>query len=119
MKVVIMILFLVSGLFMASVDAKQPKSTAPYSPEKGVLCDQYICADSKGISSVLTKRYVGAVEAKKLELIGDFDHTAFTFSNGVSCDVSEKLCRQNRYFGADGKRSGVVNRHFTKILFGN
>ncbi|MEY7343618.1 YcgJ family protein, partial [Escherichia coli] len=27
---------------------------------------------------------------------------------GVFCDVKEKLCRDDRYFGVDGKRSGKI-----------
>ncbi|HFZ7861054.1 TPA: YcgJ family protein [Salmonella enterica subsp. enterica serovar Potsdam] len=119
MKSVIMALFLVPGLFMASAGAKQPESAAVYSPGRGVLCDQYFCADSTGISFVLTKHYAGSVQLKKLKSMGDFDRTAFTFSNGIFCDVKERLCRQDHYFGNDGKRSGVVNQHFTKILFGS
>lgn len=82
MKSVIMALFLVPGLFMASAVAKQPESAAVYSPGRGVLCDQYFCADSTGISFVLTKHYAGSVQLKT-EIYGDFDRTAFTFSNGI------------------------------------
>ncbi|ENT7553171.1 YcgJ family protein, partial [Shigella flexneri] len=29
----------------------------------------------------------------------------------------EKLCRDDRYFGVDGKRSGKINQTTTKMLF--
>ncbi|ECI4012058.1 hypothetical protein DN310_22780 [Salmonella enterica subsp. salamae] len=119
MKTVIMALCLVPELFMASAVANQTESAAIYSPERGVLCDQYFCADSGGISFALTKHYAGSAQLKKLKFMRDFDRTAFTFSNGIFCDVKERLCRQDRYFGNDGKRSGVVNHYFTKILFGS
>ena len=35
----------------------------------------------------------------------------------VFCDVKEKLCRDDRYFGVDGKRSGKINQTTTKMLF--
>lgn len=119
MKMVKMVLLLVPAVLMASAIAKQDGAAVPYSPEQGVLCDQYFCADSNGISFVLTKRYAGSAQLKKLESMGDFDRTAFTYSNGIFCDVNEKLCRQDRFFGVDGKRSGAVNQHFTQILFGS
>lgn len=49
---------------------------------------------------------------------GDFDRSEFTFSNGVFCDSKERLCRKERYLGLDGKRSGVVDEHYTELLFG-
>ena len=35
---------------------------------------------------------------------------------GVVCDPY-KLCRDDRYFGVDGKRSGKINQTTTKMLF--
>ncbi|HBA6306489.1 TPA: hypothetical protein J2F63_004671, partial [Escherichia coli] len=46
-----------------------------------------------------------------------YDPSEFTFANGVFCDVKEKLCRDDRYFGVDGKRSGKINQITTKMLF--
>ncbi|EKH0144839.1 hypothetical protein O4N03_004283, partial [Shigella flexneri] len=46
-----------------------------------------------------------------------YDPSEFTFVNGVFCDVKEKLCRDDRYFGVDGKRSGKINQTTTKMLF--
>lgn len=90
----------------------------PYSPHPGVLCDAYICADSTGISQALTGKYLGQGRADKLAAAGAFDTRAFTFAGGLFCDVEEKLCRDDRYFGPDGKRSGRVNHHYTALLFG-
>ncbi|WP_187426364.1 YcgJ family protein, partial [Enterococcus faecium] len=46
-----------------------------------------------------------------------YDPSEFTFANGVFCDVKEKLCRDDRYFGVDGNRSGKINQTTTKMLF--
>ncbi|CAJ9632701.1 prophage protein [Burkholderia pseudomallei] len=96
----------------------QPRHPAVYSPAAGVLCDRYVCADDQGISRVLTERYLGKRVAAKAFSQGDFDPTEFTFANGVFCDVKERLCRDDRYYGADGKRSGAVSRRYTELLFG-
>lgn len=89
---------------------------AVYSPAKGVLCDKYACADDKGLSKKLTEQYVGRKAATKLFSQGDFDVSEFTFSNGVFCDAKERLCRKDRYFEANGKRSAVSDK-YTKLLF--
>lgn len=70
------------------------------------------------ISVRLTARYIGERQAKNLEILGRADLMAFTFDGGVFCDTREKLCRDDKYFGTDGKRSGKINNHFTEILFG-
>jgi hypothetical protein len=88
------------------------------SPAPGVLCDRYLCADEKGVSQGLTKKYLGERAATRLFSQGEFDVKQFTFSNGVFCDVTDRLCRENRYFGTDGKRSGAVSKKYTAILFG-
>ena len=94
--------------------ANAVRSVAP-----GVLCDRFMCANEKGISRSLTAKYLGARTATRLFAHGDFNLTAFTFSNGVFCDANERVCRTNRYFGADGKRSGAVSKKYTTLLFGN
>lgn len=112
------VIVLSMGLVMMTVYAKQTTTGKLRSPEHGVLCDQYICADSGGISVRLTARYIGERQAKNLEILGRADLMAFTFDGGVFCDTREKLCRDDKYFGTDGKRSGKINSHFTEILFG-
>ncbi|MDR3096845.1 MAG: YcgJ family protein [Paraburkholderia sp.] len=89
------------------------------SPERGVLCDRYFCASDEGISRALTVKYLGRRAAAKVFSQGDFDLTEFTFTNGIFCDVKERLCRQDRYYGADGKRTGAVSGKYTELLFGN
>ncbi|TXE27111.1 hypothetical protein FOT62_22590 [Serratia marcescens] len=84
-------------------------------PTQGVLCDQYFCANRNGISDSLTLTYLGEKRAKALASQGAFDKSAFTFSNGVFCDVKEKLCHVDRYF-SDGKRSPVAEKE-TRLLF--
>lgn len=90
------------------------------SPAEGVLCDHYSCADGKtGISRDLTEKYLGKQAAATLDAQGAFDTSAFTFSNGIFCDTKERLCREDRYYGADGKPSGAVSSEYTKLLFGH
>ncbi len=55
--------------------------------------------------------------AENLQSLQGYDPSEFTFANGVFCDVKEKLCRDDRYFGVDGKRSGKINQTTTKMLF--
>lgn len=87
------------------------------SPEKGVLCDHFMCADKKGVSLDQTKKHLGKKAGIRLFSQGDFNPTEFTFANGVFCDVKERLCRNNRYFGKNGKRSGAVSAQYTRLLF--
>lgn len=87
-------------------------------PAPGVLCDRYVCANEKGLSEALTRHHMGDKAADRIFNQGEFDLTEFTFSNGVFCDVKERLCREDRYFGDDGKRSGAVSRRYTELLFG-
>lgn len=86
-------------------------------PAPGVVCDKYVCADSKGISASLTEKYLRKNAGKKITAQGDFDPTQFTFANGIFCDVKEKLCRKDRYYGMDGKHSGAIDQKTTDLLF--
>lgn len=88
-----------------------------HAPTAGVLCDRYVCADKHGISQRLTEHYLGKKPAAQSFSRGEFDHSAFTFSNGIFCDVKECLCRENRYFDARGQRS-PVSAKYTRLLFG-
>lgn len=108
-------------LMLAICLVSGPVISAPpalHSPRPGVLCDSYICADGQGISRRLTSQYLGQVRGDKLRAMGAFDTQAFTFEGGVFCDVRARLCRDDRYFGPDGKRSGAINKHYTQLLFG-
>jgi len=98
------------------VQAQQPASLR--SPEPGVLCDQYVCADDKGISRALTEKHLGKkAAANEVFTTSDVDLTEFTFANGIFCDVKERLCREDRYYGENGQRSGAVSKTYTKLLF--
>ncbi|MEJ2116657.1 MAG: YcgJ family protein [Alphaproteobacteria bacterium] len=97
--------------------AREVRSDELRSPEARVLCDRYICSNDKGISRALTKKYLGKKAAIKVFSQGNFDRTEFTFANGIFCDVKERLCRENRYFGLDGKRSGAISEKYTNLLF--
>ncbi|MGV3346201.1 YcgJ family protein [Enterobacteriaceae bacterium LUAb1] len=94
--------------------ASKDKLTSPHS---GVVCDSYFCANAEGISNSLTEKYLGKKKEQQLARQGDFDHTAFTFSNGIFCDTKEKLCRKDRYYGEDGKHSGIIDQYTTHLLF--
>ena len=86
-----------------------------YSPDKGVICDRKsgFCADSYGISLGLTQEYLGDKHAatweKRLSNPG-FDSSAFTMSNGLSCDTKEKVCKKSKW---DDK----ADPHWTMVLF--
>ena len=92
-------------------------STSLISPKKGVICDQYICVDKKGVSKSLTAQYLGTKKANKVFSQGNFDRSAFTFSNGVFCDTNTKRCHVDRYFD-NGHRS-KVDKKITDQLFNN
>lgn len=111
-----LLLFTTVSLLSASVVAASHSPLV--SPAPGVLCDTWFCADADGVSDVLTEEYRGKTKARHLEAQGEFDRTAFTFANGVHCDVKEKMCRKNRYYGADGKPSGAPDATTTRQLFG-
>lgn len=87
-------------------------------PEKGVLCDTYICADQSGVSVDLTRKHLGEAAAQAILSQGEFDVTEFTFATGVFCDTKEKACHVDRYFDANGQRSALDAKH-TALLFGN
>ncbi|WP_202914976.1 MULTISPECIES: YcgJ family protein [unclassified Mycolicibacterium] len=91
---------------------------AVFAPARGVVCDRYVCADEKGISFGLTESYLGNEAQNRLLSQGDFDLTEFTFTNGIFCDVKERVCREDRYYGADGRPSGAVSEKYTAMLFG-
>lgn len=88
-------------------------------PVSGVLCDRYVCANDKGISRELTEKYLGKkAAATDVFTSSDVDLTEFTFANGIFCDVKARLCREDRYYGANGERSGAVSEKYTRALFG-
>lgn len=110
--------YILLALSAASVlPAHSAPREAVYSPKQGVLCDKYACANDKGLSKALTEKYISKKAAAKLFSQGEFDTTEFTLSNGIFCDTKEQLCRKDRYFEADGKRSSVSDK-YTKMLFG-
>lgn len=106
-------------LFTAfAMPAHSRTAASVWSPAPGVLCDRFMCANKQGISRLLTTKHLGGSTSEKLFSQGDVNLTQFTFANGVFCDVKEHVCRENRYFGADGKRSGAVSKRYTRLLFG-
>ncbi|PMS36397.1 Fels-1 prophage protein [Trinickia symbiotica] len=107
---------LLLALTLSAAEAGQNASVR--SPASGVLCDRYMCANDKGVSRELTSRYLGKKAAARLFSQGEFSQTEFTFANGIFCDVKERLCRENRFYGADGKHSGAISEKYTAQLFG-
>jgi hypothetical protein len=118
MKKRCLLLLLTLLMVTSAVPAYAGKQAVLRSPAAGVLCDRYMCVNDKGISRELTGKYIGEKAVAKIYSQGDFDPTQFTFANGIFCDVKERQCRDDRYFGADGKRSGALNRKYTELLFG-
>lgn len=114
-KIITMLLFIFAGGAPALAGAAE--RPVLISPVKGVVCDVYFCADAMGISEALTTKYLGVKKGKQLTAQDKFDRTAFTFANGIYCDTKEKVCRKDRYFGADGKPSGKIDRTTTQWLF--
>lgn len=114
-KTITMLLFIFAG--GAPILACAAEHNPLRSPAKGVVCDVYFCADATGISDALTMKYLGAKKGKQLAAQGEFDRTAFTFADGVYCDTKAHECRQDRYFGADGKPSGKIDSKTTQWLF--
>jgi len=91
-------------------------ASSVYSPDKGVICDKKsgFCADKYGISLGLTQEYLGAKHAATWEKRlnnPSFDSSAFTMSNGLSCDTKEKMCKKSKW---DEK----ADPHWTMVLFG-
>ncbi len=118
MKISKGLLSLISYAYLIiSFPAIAKTSTSLVSPKKGVICDQYICVDKKGVSKSLTAQYLGTKKANKVFSQGNFDRSAFTFSNGVFCDTNTKRCHVDRYFD-NGHRS-KVDKKITDQLFNN
>lgn len=89
-----------------------------HSPARGVVCDEYFCASAKeGVSFALTKQYLSKKASDHLASLGDFEQVAFTFSNGVFCDIKVKSCYKDRFFAADGKPSAPVDTAVSQMLF--
>lgn len=86
-------------------------------PAKGIVCDKYFCASSSGISATLTRHYLGSKMGDNIDAQGSFDHSTFTFENGVYCDIKERACYKDRYFGKDGKPSSDIDTLTTEKLF--
>lgn len=106
-------------LFFFSAFSLAISSKLLISPQPNVLCDRYICVNSiVGVSVSLTEKYLGKKQANRLLSQGLFDKTAFTFDNGVFCDIKDKKCYVDRYFNGKGQRSNVCQQ-YTEKLFGN
>ena len=107
----------VAALLAVSAQARTPARLK--SPVSGVLCDRYVCANDKGLSRALTETYLGKkAAANEVFTSSNVDLTEFTFANGIFCDVKERLCREDRYYGANGQRFGAVSKKYTTLLFG-
>lgn len=94
--------------------ANTQSSSSLNSPKPGVLCDQYFCADQKGLSKALTGNYLDQTKARK---IPGGDVSKFTYDDGTFCDANARKCYVDRYFDSNGQRS-AVNYDATQKLFG-
>ena len=102
----------------AAIAASPQISEALTMPKPGVICDRYICANGQdGVSVALTMHYLGKKAAARLTSFGEFNREAFTFANGVHCDIQARQCLKDRYSGADGQPSGEIDHDATRQLF--
>jgi hypothetical protein len=114
MSIILRIVFLILGATVVSAGASTLHRLT--SPAQGVVCDVFFCADANGVSDALTTKFLGKVRGDQLSAMGDFDHSAFTFANGIF------VTRRRKYvarivFDADGKRSGSIEDNTTRLLF--
>lgn len=101
-------LLLCSQLSFAKKPALILKNPLPY-----VLCDQYMCVSrQEGVSKRLTAKYLGQKQAQKTFSQGTFDTSAFTFANGVYCDIKKQQCYVDRY------TDSAIEPKTTQQLFG-
>ena len=109
--IAVLALALIPGLCLAT---PAQLSSEVFSPEQGIICDKLLgfCADAKGVSMALTRKFLGAeVEKKTMALVEQLggpekqDYTVFYLSNGVYCDCKIKKCT-------------VPDAASTKALFG-
>lgn len=108
-----------TALVVVGVPPAQARPQAALrSPVPGVLCDRYVCANAQGLSRELTATHVSKRAADAAFAYRNTDISAFTFANGVFCDVKARQCRKNRYFGPDGQPSGAIQYRYTRLLFG-
>ncbi|POZ16187.1 hypothetical protein C3Z09_12590 [Lelliottia aquatilis] len=112
---ILRLVFLILSATVVSTGASTLHRLA--SPAQGVVCDVFFCADAKGVSDALTTQFLGQVRGEQLSVMGDFYHSAFTFANRIFCDTKAKVCRKDRFFDADGKRSGSIEDNTTRLLF--
>ncbi len=85
-------------------------------PKRGVLCDEYVCVASNGVSKKLTAQYLGQQRSNKIVTKNAVDMRAFVFSNGLYCDTDAQLCYVNRYFDHHGQRT--VDAYYSNWLYG-
>jgi len=111
-------IFLLAHTIAISLSTADAAQEALNSPSKGVLCDQYVCADNHGLSDQLTADYLGEPAADRLLAQGDYERLSFTFSNGVSCCVKDQRCYEAGYHDAKNGKPGRVSLYYTTILFG-
>ncbi|MGO1003934.1 YcgJ family protein [Lysobacter sp. CA196] len=104
-------------IVLIATSAQAERKNAVRTPEPGVLCDRYVCANKKGLSHALTEKHNGMRTAMNAFADKDMDMYEFTLANGIFCDVRERLCRKDRYYGPEGQRS-AVSVEYTEFLFG-
>jgi len=104
----------ITALFIGATSLVSASSV--YSPDRGVICDKKsgFCVDSYGISLGMTKEYLGSRAERKWTKIlnGGIDTKHFTFSNGLSCDTQQKICKKSKW-------DDNADSHWTRVLFGS
>ncbi|HEX7373443.1 MAG TPA: YcgJ family protein [Steroidobacteraceae bacterium] len=83
----------------------------------GYVCDRkdQVCYDQRGASVAMTRQKFGEYAArdvqKKLDKKGDWGTKKFTLSNGVKCNVQNRVCKKEQ---GEGDRAKKITSH----LFG-
>ena len=76
-RCILIILVMTIALALSAQAAGKRKKV--FSPARGILCDQYICADAqRGVSDKWTERYLGHAQVKRLRKMGEFNRQSFT-----------------------------------------
>ena len=118
MKRVIPALLSFSAFCFLSGPSLSGQSNPLKSPEKGVLCDQYFCADRHGISGGLTTKYLGAAVTQAMMVHSTFNPKSFIFSNGIACEIEEQRCYEAQYRDTQRGKRNRVSLAYTTLLFG-
>lgn len=80
----------------------------------GVVCDrrEQVCYDQRGANVAETSRKFGEYAAqdvrKRLDKKNEWGTKKFTLSNGVKCNVPNRVCKKDE---GEGERSKKITKH--------